>query len=98
MWPWKRPASNLEVMERIESVERRFKLLAQDVDDFFDSVRRAENRIKHKQKVLDSERTSEEDSPDGDAPNEPLTHPGPALSARQKQIQQLILRRRAGVQ
>lgn len=101
MWPFKHKPSNLEVLERLESLERRFKTLNEDCSDFFDSVRRAENRIKHKQKVLDSERadaTPEEQPADEQLPASTGGLPGLTLSPRQKLIQQQVLRRRAGIQ
>lgn len=97
MWPWKHPRSNLEVMERLESLERRFKTLLADVDEYFQLVRRAENRIKNKSATM----LRQENGPEGEETPD-VAVPGngsvtsPLLSARQKQIQQMILRRRAG--
>lgn len=98
MWPWKRQPSNLEVVERLESLERRFKTLTADVDEYFQMVRRAENRIKSKERKLQLEEpTSEEAAVEAAPVLTVASFPNTTLSDRQKQIQQQILRRRAGV-
>jgi hypothetical protein len=98
MWPWKRSPSHLEVFERLESLERRFKTLVADVDEYFQLVRRAENRIKNKTAQMQQQ---EQDAPADDGTEirgEPQTSTHPTmLTPRQKLIQQQVLRRRAGL-
>ena len=98
MWPWKRLASNRELEERLESLERRFKTLLADVDEYFQMVRRAENRIRHGE----AKRAKLEEQQESNAAEEPALEPMPgngvgSLSSHQKAIQQLILKRRAGL-
>ena len=99
MWPFRRSASNTELLERVESLERRFKTLLADVDEYFHLVRRAENRMKKKAELESEQSTSTAGESDGTVP---VMKDGSAgshlLTPRQMQIQQMILRRRAGIQ
>ena len=94
MWPWKHNPSNKDLLERIESLERRFKLLLSDCDDFFDAIRRTENRLKRKRDTI-AEQEAQQEGAEEVAPS-PSPNGG-FLSPKQKLIQQQILRRRAGL-
>jgi len=98
MWPWKHNPSNRDLLERLESVERRFKLLLTDCDDFFDSMRKCENRIKAKSAKIEAHQSQAEGTEETMADAVPSTSNGILLSPRAKMIQQQILRRRAGLQ
>jgi hypothetical protein len=94
MWPFERQPSNRDLLERLESLERRFVRLLEDVDDFFQSVRRAENRIKEKRAKLE-ELAAEPTNGAGEG--KPANdRPGMFLTPRQVAIQQQVLRRRTG--
>jgi hypothetical protein len=97
MWPFRRQPSNFDVLERLESLERRFKTIVADVDEYFQMVRRAENRIKKKQAEVESQPDQPTNGTEDLAVFPGTATPGPLMSPRQKQIQQQILRRRAGL-
>jgi hypothetical protein len=94
MWPWKHNTSNRELLERVESLERRFKTLLADVDEYFHLVRRAENRMAKKAAAQPEE--TEATNGTANSQPQPFFEGGP-LTPRQKEIQQAILRRRAGM-
>lgn len=98
MWPFKRSRSNFELLERVESLERRFKTLLADVEEYFLMVRKAENRIRSKERKI--EQASIEQGEGGEASDLTVGSPFSSsnLSAHQKQVQQAILRRRGGIQ
>lgn len=99
MWPWKHKPSNLELLERLESVERRFKTLTEDVNDFFDSVRRAENRLVKKRSKMDDVTVTQEGLESATvAGNGHSSSPHRALNPHQLEVQAAILKRRGGIQ
>lgn len=91
---WRHSPSNRDILERLESLERRFKTLLADVDEYFHLVRRAENRI-----VKKSAKMEEPVGNDGGADIVPdVPSPFPSLTPRQAQAQAAIMRRRANLE
>lgn len=95
MWFLKSKVSNRELLERLESLERRFKTLLADVDDAFDKIRRTENRIKAKSAKIEESEVAEAENHEEQISLSPVIH---GLSPRQRMLQAQILKRRAGMQ
>lgn len=96
MW-WKPSTSNRELLERLESLERRFKTLLADVDEYFQLVRRAENRIKLKTSQQEAQGAANGGGVGPEIPPVSEGMPGARLSEHQRAVQQAILKRRAGI-
>lgn len=85
-----------DLTERLEKLERAFKALQFEWDDTYDKLRRAMGRIvKTHARIVEAE--TEEATPAA-APARDIVGatPGGFLSPRQREIQQQILKRRAG--
>lgn len=93
MWPWKRQVPPHELLERLESLERRFKTLLADVDEYFHLVRRAENRMVKKAAILEAAPSTAEGNGDAES-GSPV--PSPWTPAQQRIIEQ-VNRRRAHI-
>ncbi|SRR5713101_4645937 len=87
-----------DLTERLEKLERAFKALQFEWDDTYDKLRRAMGRIVKTHAKMAELDTEEEHTPavGPSRDNVVPTHPGGLLTPRQKEIQQSILRRRAG--
>ncbi len=80
--------------EGLENLERQMKGLRLDWESTYDKLQRMAQRVAKRAEVVEkAEGAEQETGVDGDAPG--AIHSG--LTSRQKQVQQTILRRRAGL-
>lgn len=93
LW-WKRPKALQVVLERLDDLERRFKLLVLDWDEVYAKMRRAESRLAKSRAILESR--EEEQQPGAGAASSAIQN-GPGLTPHQREVQQMVLRRRAGM-
>jgi len=82
--------------ESLGRLERAFQQLDLEWVNAYGKFRKIASRISHDQDVIDS-RHSETGTADGDSPPPGGNTIGGPMSAHQKQVQQQILRRRAGI-
>lgn len=86
-----------DLSERLEKLERAFKALQFEWDDTYDKLRRAMGRIvKTHAKIVESENGEEAAHAEVPARDIVGATPGGFLTQRQRQVQQMILKRRAG--
>ena len=92
-----RSESLTEIRNEVERLQTKVKALQTEWDDFYDKAAKILRRIgRDRAKLEESESTQE---PNGEAPAEsPAQAPFGFLSPRQREAQQKILRRRAGLQ
>ncbi len=94
---WKTTRAVSDLSERLEKLERAFKALQFEWDDTYDKLRRAMGRIvKTHAKIVESENGEEAAHAATPARDNVGATPGGFLTARQREVQQQILRRRAG--
>jgi hypothetical protein len=98
VWPFRAKATNSDLLERLSDLERRFKQLEGEWDDHYDKQRRMLGRIVKSHAKLEEKDAAAVDSeiPSGLDGAVPEGNGHGFLTPRQKQLQQQILRRRAG--
>jgi len=85
-------------VELTEKLKRRVDALELDYEALYDKVRSALQRVSKRAEVV--EKAAQHDTPPESvtSANPPLNGSGAGLSEHQRQVQQQILRRRAGMQ
>lgn len=94
MWPFADTQRISKLEERFEKLERDLKAAYLDWDDVYAKCRKLLGRTVKERANL--ERIEEAPEETGPQLAEPAAQPGRLLTARQMQLQQTILRRRAG--
>lgn len=94
---WKTTKNRVRGLEqRVEDLEGHFKALEAEWDNVWDKLRLAMARMRKRAKIAEMEESAEA-AGDGQAASSPTPlSTGGLLTPRQREIQQHILRRRAG--
>lgn len=87
--------SNTDLLERLEAVERKLRSSELDWDELYDKCKRLLGRVAKERANM--ERTAEAEETPASTETQPSQGNG-RLNPRQREIQQAILRRRAGLQ
>ncbi len=98
MWWQKRETREISALDdKIERLRRDFQNLELEWTNFFDKARRLLQRITKRAEVVEKAEAAEAEKTDGSAPLLVPSNPvAGRLTDRQREIQQQILRRRAG--
>lgn len=95
MWLFPNTRRVLQLQGDFERLERDFKKLELEWNDTYDKLRRTMARIVKSRAIIEAKENGEETAIPG-TPTLSVSPAGGLLSPHQKEIQQAILRRRAG--
>jgi DNA repair exonuclease SbcCD ATPase subunit len=97
MWPWSSKTSLNDIEEHLIRFETRLKAVEVEWDDTYEKIRRTLARINHRYGKVEAAEAAHKESAQQDLLPVPTNgQAGRLLTERQKELQQQILRRRAG--
>jgi hypothetical protein len=97
MWPWDSKTSLKSIEEHLIRLETRMKSVEVEWEDAYEKIRRTLARINHRYGKVEAAEAAHKESVQQDLPLPGANgQAGRLLTERQKELQQQILRRRAG--